>query len=298
MDPKTRIRRHSLLAFFTLTYAITWSGVFLVVGLNGFNPRAIELSDGILMFCAMFLGPSLSSLLLTVYLDGRAGLRRLFQRITFSGVGRRGLIPLLIVPILSVSIFLFLSVAVSPVYRPSFNIVFGLAVGAVAGFFEELGWTGFAAPRLLARSGAFKSGLILGLTWAVWHMAADFWGNYATYGSLWLPYFILYWILPLSAYRILMTYAYRRSNSLLQAQLMHMFYTGTLATVSPSTSPGAGLLWQGIFAAALWLIVSVVAWRDRDREAQKTLRRVYTPPGVLLCAAFLWCCTQPLCFPG
>ena len=46
--------------------------------------------------------------------------------------------------------------------------------GIVAGYLEEWGWTGFATPRLLARLGALKAGLVLGLLLGVWHAAADF----------------------------------------------------------------------------------------------------------------------------
>lgn len=266
MDFKAALRRHSLPAYFLLAYGLTWSGVLLVAGSKGFDPAAIELTDGIFMFLAMFLSPFIAGLGLTAYLEGRPGLKQLFGRISLAGVGGRGLLPLLTVPLLAGAIFLGLAALVSPVYRPSFNIGFGLAVGAVAGFFEEIGWTGFALPRLLARRGPFASGLILGLVWACWHMLADFWGNFAAYGALWVPYIIIYWLLPLTAYRILMVYAYRRSGSLLQAQLMHLCYTGTLATLSPATSPAEGLLWQAIFAAALWAIVAAVAWKNREPE--------------------------------
>lgn len=36
---------------------------------------------------------------------------------------------------------------------------------------EELGWRGFAHPRLAARFGVVRGSLLLGLLWAVWHLA-------------------------------------------------------------------------------------------------------------------------------
>jgi membrane protease YdiL (CAAX protease family) len=48
-----------------------------------------------------------------------------------------------------------------------------LAVGFVAGSFEEIGWTGFASTRLLERHGLGQAGLTLGLVWAFWHLLAD-----------------------------------------------------------------------------------------------------------------------------
>jgi len=63
-------------------------------------------------------------------------------------------------------------------------------------------------------------------------------------------------LLPLPAYRILMTWVYARTQSLLLAALMHASYTGWLFVLSPATSSGQGLIWQAAFAAALWLVVA------------------------------------------
>jgi hypothetical protein len=54
-----------------------------------------------------------------------------------------------------------LSAFVSPVYAPSFRIV-GVVIGLLAGGLEEIGWTGFATPRLLDKHNTFMAGLILG----------------------------------------------------------------------------------------------------------------------------------------
>jgi membrane protease YdiL (CAAX protease family) len=160
---------------------------------------------------------------------------------------------ILIIPLTTMFIFTFLSAWVSKTYAPAANIGFGIIIGGLAGFLEETGWTGFALPRLQSKHSVFASGLILGLLWAIWHGMADFWGNFANFGVYWFPTFIIYWILPLSAYRILMAYVYKHTNSLLLAQLMHMFYTGTLVALSPTMSVTEGWLWQVPFAFILWI---------------------------------------------
>lgn len=259
MDFKAFLKRYSLLVYFVLAYFIAWGGILLVAAQKGFNPRAIELNDGVLMFFAMALGPSLSSLILTVLLEGRGGLRELFSRMGKWRVGLKWYAFILIIPITSLSIFLILSVLASKAYAPSANILFGIVIGGLAGFLEETGWTGFALLRLQSKFSIFVSGLILGLLWALWHIMADFWGNFANFGANWLPTFIVYWIVPLTAYRILMAYAYKNTNSLLLAQLMHMFYTGTLVAVSPtSLSVTEGWLWQIPFGIVLWIVVLAI----------------------------------------
>ena len=62
-----------------------------------------------------------------------------------------------------------LSLTVSPRFTPGF-FVFGIAAGMVAGFCEELGWTGLAYPRMQARFGWLPGALLLGVLWGLWHL--------------------------------------------------------------------------------------------------------------------------------
>ena len=147
----------------------------------------------------------------------------------------------------------FVDTAAAPGFQwPLFEI------GLVAGSFEEVGWTGFATPRLLARQRPFTAGLSLGLAWALWHALVDFRLNFNAHGVLWLLEFAFLYMAALTAYRLLMTCVYAHTQSLLLAVLMHASYTGWLLVLYPSTSFRQGLVWQGTFAAMLCVAVTVI----------------------------------------
>ena len=261
------LQRHSLLTYFLLAYGITWGGILLFLAFIGFEFSAIQMQEGLIIFSLMILGPSLSGLILTAGLDGRQGLGELWQRMIRWQVGGRWyLVALLTNPVLLLVILIFLSIMVSPDFAPGFQVI-GVFIGLIAGYFEEIGWTGFATPRLLNKHSPLKAGLILGLLWALWHILADYSGNISAMGDNWPVWFISYWILPLTAYRILMTWVYSNTRSVLLAQLMHASYTGWQYAFSPGASFSQNLVWQGLFAAGLWALVGLVALSERRKAS-------------------------------
>jgi len=113
----------------------------------------------------------------------------------------------------SLSTYFALAFAISSVFLPGILttsdkaslLLFGFAVGLGAGFFEELGWTGFAVPGLRLRHGVLGTGLIVGLLWGAWHFLVTLWGSGSSSGALSLVLFLfvaLFSFLP--PYRLLM----------------------------------------------------------------------------------------------
>ncbi|HYN61319.1 MAG TPA: CPBP family glutamic-type intramembrane protease [Rubrivivax sp.] len=252
------IRRHPVCSFFALAFGISWGGILVVTATTGFDLLELRPLDTGLIFVFMLLGPSTSGLALTALLDGRAGLRRLLARTTHWRLGLRWYgFALMTMPLLLLAILWPLGVFLDPAYSPRFQWHL-FAIGFIAGSFEEVGWTGFATPRLLQRQRLFLAGLWLGLLWALWHVLVDFRQNSSAMGALWLLEFAVLYVGALSAYRVLMTWVYANTLSLLLAVLMHASYTGWLLTLYPATSLEQGLVWQTAFALALWVVVAVV----------------------------------------
>jgi membrane protease YdiL (CAAX protease family) len=278
---KAWLSRHPLLSYFVLTFGISWGGILIVLTTTGFDLSPAQPTELGILFALMLLGPSVSGLILTALLGGRAGLHELWTRLTRWKVGPRWYaIALLTAPLLLLAILLPLSAFVSPAFAPRFQWVL-FAAGLTAGAFEEIGWSGFATPRLLARCRVWMAGLSLGLVWALWHLLVDLRYNFSTMGGAWVLEFAIVYLATLTPYRILMTWVYANTSSLFVAVLMHASYTGALMAFFPATSFAQGLVWQGAFAAALWCAAALVlrnASRPRPARLDGHLQPIESSP--------------------
>jgi membrane protease YdiL (CAAX protease family) len=250
------------MGYFALCFGISWGGVLIILAATGFSLTALPPLETGAIFALMLLGPSGSGLILIVVLDGRAGLRQLGSRLMGWKLGVRWYaVALLTAPLFLLAILWPLSAVVAPTFAPRFQWPL-LAVGLFAGSFEEVGWTGFAAPRLLACQSVGMAGLLLGLVWAFWHMLVDYRYNFEGMGTLWPLDFAVVYIATLTPYRILMTWVYSNTRSVLLAVLMHASYTGWLLALFPTTTLIESLFWQSAFAITLWLAVVLVLRRS------------------------------------
>jgi uncharacterized protein len=273
---KAFIKRHPLLSYFALAFAISWGGILIAVGLGpgGFSATPQQLQMAVpYAVPAMILGPSVAGILLTGLLYGRTGLREFRSRLLRWRVGARWYaVALLTAPLSMMAVLLALSL-VSPEFLPRIFtagdkpilLLTGIAVGLVAGIFEELGWTGFAVPTLLRlRYGVLSTGLIVGVLWGAWHLPINFWGSGVTAGELSLAIFLPSWLLgilvgSLTAYRVLMVWVYERTGSLLVAILMHVSLAAFTFILTPPLGGAPYWVIGFAYAAALWVIVAVVA---------------------------------------
>jgi len=252
------VNRYPVAAYFVLTFGISWLGALAVVAPKLLRGESIPKFSGILMFPVMLLGPVVSAILLTRVVDGATGLRDLFSRIRKIRVGAPWYAPLLIPAVTIFFVLLPLKTFVSPVFAPN-RFFFGASFGIVAGFFEEIGWTGFAFPKMAKTSNALQPAVTLGVLWGCWHIPViDFLGTATPHGIYWLPYFLSF-TAAMTAMRVLIGWIYANTRSIALAQLMHASSTGSLVILSPApVSASEEVVWYAIYAAALWLIVGVV----------------------------------------
>jgi len=115
----------------------------------------------------------------------------------------------------------------------------------VGPFLEELGWTGFALPKLRQRYGVLTTGLVMGLLWSAWHFPL-FAGERDPEGTvpaaLLVGVFLFAWLPP---YRVLTVWVYDRTGSLLMAYLMHVPIRTTVFILATDGQPGAAAVILG-----------------------------------------------------
>lgn len=280
MDALSFARSHPVSIYFVVTFAISWGGFVAVVGPGGFASTSWQ-SDPVfsLAVMAMLAGPCISGVLLTGVIDGRQGLRVMASRLLNWRVALRWYVfALMLAPLLAATALFALSLT-SPIFTAD-NKTTVLVSGLVAGLtavFEEVGWTGFAVPRLRRRYSLLMTGLVVGVLWGAWHLLQQVYisGTYA--GAIpevvYLPLAVLNAVVQLTAYRVLMVWLYERTGkSLLMTTLMHgSLIANTIFIFTPQATGALVLIYGWLFSASLWAVVAVVAITDAGRLLRKPI---------------------------
>ena len=252
MNLKNFIQRNPVPAYFIATFSISWLGAFILVSPKLFSGQPIPKLDGLLMFPIMLIGPVTTSFTLTYLTEGKTGIRNFFLRMGKWKAPLKWYVIAFIIPPSLILITLFiLQRFVSPVFKPNFFLL-GFLFGIPAGFLEELGWTGFAYKKLRLKFSVFKSALILGIFWGLWHFPViDFLGAASPHKQFLIPFFISF-IAILVSMRLLMMWIYSKTNSIVIVQFMHIVSTGCLVTFGPfNITPGQETLWYAAYAIVL-----------------------------------------------
>jgi uncharacterized protein len=175
------LARHPLISFFLLTYILTWLGWspwFLSEAGVGLLPYDGDNLSVLWNVGALMLGPTLSAFIVTSATEGREGVGRLLRRIVLWRVGLGWYAFVL----LGIPAVVFASAVVMPGAQASFEastvpselvkyVVLGPVLLFIGGpVFEEIGWRGFALPRLQRLYGPLAASLVLGILWGLWHL--------------------------------------------------------------------------------------------------------------------------------
>jgi membrane protease YdiL (CAAX protease family) len=139
---------------------------------------------------------------------------------------------------------------------------------------EELGWRGYALPRLAARLGLGPAGILLGVIWATWHLPLFFILGGDTVGQSFPVY-----LLQVTALSVAMTWLYWKTDgSLLLVMVMHAAINNTKDIV-PSAAPGAthpfalsGSLVAWLTLVLLWIAAAAFLFQMGTARAKQAWR--------------------------
>jgi membrane protease YdiL (CAAX protease family) len=249
------LRRHPVPAYFVLAYALSWAC---------WIPLAIAktwASFPFIVFAILGNGmPSLLGVVLTALVSGKAGLAGLFGRL---GRVRVPLIwyavVLLLIPALRLAaagIPALLGLATITVALSGVTVLGGLG----AGLLEELGWRGFALPRMQARRPAFTASLLLGALWGAWHLPLTIAQGLPLTAAGLIRF--VFSVLMLTAWAVLFTWVYNNtSGSLFLMVLLHAVAYTAGSAIQPGNWIGSALLLLLAWATVTLVVATAGAAR-------------------------------------
>lgn len=260
-----------LLLFFLLAYAVTWI-CFGTVAIKQISPSS---PLGIVLILLGAFAPSIAALTVTARAEGKSGVLALLRRVAKWQVAGRYYIFALTFTVaikLTAAVIIRAATGAWPHFgaEPLILIPFAIAISTPVQAGEEIGWRGYALPRLASRFGLAWASLILGVIWAMWHLPQFFIRGGDSYGQSFVVFSV-----GVVAFSVVLAWLYWRTNgSLLLSMLLHAAYNNSKDVV-PSTSPGATSTFSLHASLVAWLSVSLLwlcaAWflaRMRKSRAQ------------------------------
>ena len=215
-------RRHELRVFFIWVVVVTWG----LGAIGMWLPRVLpirEFSSSSVFYWAAGYAITTIGIVLTAAYDGRAGIRRLFSRldprraaarwyaVVLMGYAGLGLMAFL------VARFFDVSAARVPGATTLFSAFAATLVRDPGPLGEEIGWRGFALPRLLDVRSPLAATAVLGTIHALWHLPLFFIPGLAQHGRS-FPAFAV----GVVAIAVFNTWIYLRARgSLVLAVLIH-----------------------------------------------------------------------------
>lgn len=242
-----QLAKYQLPLFFLLTYLLSWWSAPLQ------NGQIIP------------HGPMLAAIIVLALTTGRAGLGEWWRRVTHWRVAWYWYLlgPVLILFYQGSAYFInqLLGASVTnPLRIPSTGIILELLL--LGGWWEELGWTGFALPNLQERfanraNGNLQAALLLGVFRAIWHLPLFLYGH--------IPWFDVF-IFEV-AVQLIFAWLYNRSGGSVPVIILFHFSSNVLGAVfNPAFSGEAFTVFYALFVGFAWLVALALYLTSRKRE--------------------------------
>jgi CAAX protease family protein len=213
------VKRHPIIAFFVLTYVLTW----IIESPLVFLTDSVTATQGLVLVILASNVPSVMAIVLTAMVFGRGALRKLLGRLLIWRVNPLWYLVVVLGPVALAGGVVGLNTLMGgpalslgmPLLGVLSMLAFSIVPGSALG--EEIGGRGYVLPRLQARMSALSASLIIGPIWALWHL------------PLWLtgapgrtPILYAGFVVSVIALSVILTWVYNSTGgSLLMVVLLH-----------------------------------------------------------------------------
>jgi uncharacterized protein len=250
------LKRYPLVAYFVLAYAISW-GFWLPLAASSHNLIPIDL-PAVVFYNLAALGPVLAAVIISGIEGGKPAIRALLGKLLKWRVGVRWyLAALLGYPALCLAgSGLDLLLGGVPSWPPpdlaDLHMPFWFLLVIMPPFVlgEEIGWRGYALPRIQSGHGALSASFILSVLWGLWHIP-----SFLMRDSIHQDQPFLLWMVWLFLMTVVLTWLYNNTGgSVLHAWFFHvaMNYAGFLI---PATMRGRAIGSVFILVAIVLIVI-------------------------------------------
>jgi membrane protease YdiL (CAAX protease family) len=247
------LKRYPLVAYFVLAYAISWA-FWMPLAASSHDLIPVRL-PAVVFYNLAALGPVLAAIIVSGIEGGRPAVRALLEKVLKWRVGVRWyLAALLGYPALfligsGLDVLLGGNPSWPPPNLTDLHMPYWFLLVIMPPFVlgEEIGWRGYALPRIQTGRSALAASFILGVLWGLWHIPSALMRNSLHQGQPFLPW--MAWIFLMTVALTWLTNS--TGGSVLIAWLYHaaMNY---VAFLTPATMRGM------VFASVLVLVAVVL----------------------------------------
>lgn len=135
-----------------------------------------------------------------------------------------------------------------------------LLIALLSNPWEEVGWRGFALPRLQARHTAFTATLIVGALWALWHLPIFFWVD-----NPMSRYPFVLWFISTVAGAFIYTWLYNSTQGSVAAVALYHVLDNTYGPIMGSGSVAADCIVHLLVAG---LLIAVFGTTNLSRRVR------------------------------
>jgi len=170
------VRRHRLIAFFFITFGLSWGTPGLLLLLSTLTDLfQVSLQRLSPLSCLFFWGPALSAALMIGLTQGSTGLRAFARRLVEPRFAWRWWLAV----VLGAPLLKLLAFAIAQDTDQSWTLFTSLPADVLLGAtvlsalevpVSEFGWRGFALPLLQQHANGLLASVLLGVLWSLWYL--------------------------------------------------------------------------------------------------------------------------------